>query len=272
MKESISYTFLLNIIIVFIFVCFSVIMGIFSYYRAFRANTIISQTIEKYEGYNCASKQEIATKLSNIAYNTPFKVTCDGKENPCLANEDQGYKIISYNLDNLEGNRYYANNNEMSSPIGVKEGKVTATKNYQYGIYTYMYVELPVVSNILRIPFFAKTDIMYEFRDLNYYDYSEIVYDERRIPKEYNKILDTQNIFNYSNELSNSYAEEANGGTSSILNIDSKGYEARERAKKDIDDDWTIDSADAGYVNVESIKALTGIVDNCKEIRNFKHY
>ena len=74
MKESISYTFVLNIIIIFIFICFAIIMGIFSYYRAFKANTIIINSIERNEGYNCISAQEAGQKLNNIGYSTPFNV------------------------------------------------------------------------------------------------------------------------------------------------------------------------------------------------------
>ena len=35
-------------------------------------------------------------------------------------------------------------------------------------IYTYMYVDLPVISSLIRIPFFSKTSIMYEFRNFSY--------------------------------------------------------------------------------------------------------
>lgn len=191
MKESISYTFLLNIIIIFIFTCFAIIMGIFSYYKAFRANTIISSAIEKYEGYNCASKEEIERNLNTISYNTPFKVTCNNKGSHCTTNEAQTYAVISYNLDfdydessskngilhtyNDGEIRGLAGDNNMNSPYdcsymklnGEEEKKYCVTnKHYQYGIYTYMYVELPVISSLLRIPFFSKTSIMYEFRNL----------------------------------------------------------------------------------------------------------
>ena len=85
MKESISYTFVLNIVIMFIFICAAVIMGIFSYFRAYKANTIIINEIEKYEGYNCLSAQTIAQKLSTISYNVN------------LASFKKSSKFINYN-------------------------------------------------------------------------------------------------------------------------------------------------------------------------------
>lgn len=168
MKESISYSFLLNIIILFIFVCVAIIMGIFSYYKAFRANTIISETIEKYEGFNCVSKEEIARKLGGLGYNTPFNVQCKSSDKNCETDSDTNgnYKVISYNLD-FEGNYIY--DEDMNSTYKCEEKNginyCTTNKHYQYGIYTYMYVELPVISNLLKLSYFSKTNPMYEFRN-----------------------------------------------------------------------------------------------------------
>ena len=183
MKESISYTFLLNIVIVFVFTCFAIVMGVLSYYKAFKANTIISETIEKYEGYNCLSKEEIAMKLGNIGYNTPFEVSCRKNDGKC-DDSGQSYKVISYNLD-LEGNLVYENEPMNSSYICDENGCAT-NKHYQYGIYTYMYLELPVISSIVRIPFFSKTSTMYEFR--NFYVENSNVEGEK-------KITDVEQIF-----------------------------------------------------------------------------
>lgn len=181
MKESISYSFLLNIIILFITVCAAIIMGIFSYYKAFRANSIITETIEKYEGYNCLAKEEIARKLGGIGYNTPFNVTCNNDGNCETDNAENGnYKVVSYNLDFDEGTLLEYKEGEtiktsaarlaydepMNSSYVCFEGKgCTTNKHYQYGVYTYMYVELPVVSNLIRLSFFSKTKPMYEFRN-----------------------------------------------------------------------------------------------------------
>lgn len=174
MKESISYSFLLNIVIVFVFTCFAIIMGVLSYYKAFRANTIISETIEKYEGYNCVSAEEIKRKLDGIGYNTPFSVNCNSKGDRCMTDEGQNYAIVSYNLDEGLSNSGLIFKNEkksttyeaMNSTYKCDANGCVTNKHYQYGIYTYMYVELPVVSSLIRIPFFSKTSIMYEFRNI----------------------------------------------------------------------------------------------------------
>ena len=172
MKESISYSFLLNIIIIFIFTCAAIIMGILSYYKAFRANTIISNAIEKFEGYNCLSKEEISRKLNGLGYNTPFKVSCKNSDGKC---DDSGesYKVTAYNLD-FEGNLVY-DDEKLNTVYICNDNGCATNKHYQYGIYTYMYVELPVVSKLIRILVFSKTSILYEFRNFYISDKALII-------------------------------------------------------------------------------------------------
>lgn len=179
MKESISYSFLLNIIILFIFVCAAIITGIFSYYRAFRAGTIIINEIEKYEGFNCVSADSISKKLSGVSYNLPFEVKCKDGETNCITDEGKNYKIYSYNIDAGEDpdsiEKIYLGDALSGDPpyydgasslcIG-GAGYCKMTKKYQYGVYTYMYVNLPVVSSLIKIPIYNKTRVMYDQRKL----------------------------------------------------------------------------------------------------------
>lgn len=210
MKESISYSFLLNIVIIFIFVCAAIIMGIFSYYKAFRANTIIVNAIEKFEGFNCMSQEEAAMKLSSIGYNVPFEVKCKNSwDKPCMTDNNNNYAVISYNLDdyNRISDSFYTSNNEMNSMLYYCKdddyNNCTHTERYQYGVYTYMYVDLPVISSVARIPFFSKTKVMHEFRDLGKANEKNITYDVNNIPKD---VIE----YSYTNSSikTNSYAEK----------------------------------------------------------------
>ena len=167
MKESISYSFLLNIIILFIFVCASIIAGIFSYYKAFRANTIIINEIEKYEGYNCNSMSKIASKLKTISYNLPFDVKCKDGEDNCATDEFNNYKVYSYNMGNIDVS-YELKENGVNGPSIQcnSKNKCQTVDTYQYGVYTYMYTDLPVVSGLLRIPVYSKTKPLHDYRNL----------------------------------------------------------------------------------------------------------
>ena len=199
MRESISYAFLLNIVIIFIFLCSTIVMGIFSYYRAFRANSIIISEIEKYEGYNCLSKDTIAKKLSIIAYNVPFDVKCKSDDKNCVVDKSKNYAVVSYNLDYDDGlyMRLIPRNDDSKESRSIDANPVddlmnskyskdgTHTKKYQYGVYTYMYTDIPIISSLLKIPFYSRTSVLYEFRNLKYVRYldQDMAFDYNFIPE-----------------------------------------------------------------------------------------
>ena len=137
MKESISYTFLLNIIITFIVISFFVIMCIMSYTRAFRVNSKIVNAIEIAEGYNSLSKRQIDSILTT-GYQK-LNVTCPPKE---------GQNAIDHNGNELPNNKtdngiciYYFDNGD----------------KYNYGVITYMTFDFPIINSIVRIPVYTRT-------------------------------------------------------------------------------------------------------------------
>ena len=90
--------------------------------------------------------------------------------------EHCNYKVYSYNLDvDLSDNPVMVEKIE----LGDKEydGSISKTcssdgtyckmsSEYQYGVYTYMYTDLPIVSGFLRIPVYNKTKKMQDQRNL----------------------------------------------------------------------------------------------------------
>lgn len=134
MKESISYTYLLNMMLVFIFVSFSVILVTISYTKAYRINSKIAGAIETAEGYNDKSIAEINRLISAFGYQQP-NITCKERSSGELIETDiKG--ICIYEIDN---DNYYS-----------------------YGITTYMLFDLPLV-NKLRIPVYNTTEKIYKF-------------------------------------------------------------------------------------------------------------
>lgn len=135
MKESISYTFLLNIIIIFIVISFFAIMSIMSYTKAFRAGSKVVNAIEVYEGYNGAIS-EIERTLTNYGYQRR-NMTCPKRDGQISINGVDGKTsdgICIYLFD---------------------EGKT-----YSYGVVTYMSFDFPIVKTLIRIPVYAKTMTM----------------------------------------------------------------------------------------------------------------
>lgn len=267
MKESISYTFLLNIIITFVFVCFVIIMGIFSYYRAFKANNIIINEIEKYEGFNCLSKESIERKLQGISYNVPFEATCSAfKGESCAFDDDKNYAVISYNLD--YNSWYYLNGDGMNSQYKCTEySQCFNTIKYQYGVYTYMYIDLPVVSSLIKLRLFGKTSIMTEYRNIATNEYNA-TYDENNIPDAaknrdyYGTVFSPTQIF--SPIVTSNYAK-ASVNNPGAIGPTSDGISARMLYQYDANNDGIFDGNDATLI-------LSGYNTTCGKIRDYSNY
>lgn len=146
MNESVSYTYLLNIIILFIFVAFAVLVGTLSYTKAFRVNSKIADAIEKCEGYNNCSQPEITRIVTNFGYvmsNTSCPIMKGASKNGQAINLSTGGKVYGYCIYEFQN-----------------DGDV---KHYSYGILTYMTLDMPVVVDVLKLRVYSKTDRIYNF-------------------------------------------------------------------------------------------------------------
>lgn len=143
MKESISYTFLLNIIITFIVISFFVIMCIMSYTKAFRVNSKIVNAIEISEGYNVVAKPEIDRTITNYGYQK-LNVTCPPKE---------GKSAIDYNGNVLVDGQ---------TDNGVCVYKFENGDKYSYGVVTYMTFDIPLINYFMKIPVYTRTMSLYK--------------------------------------------------------------------------------------------------------------
>ena len=147
MKTSIGSTFMYNIIIIFIVIIFAFIAGILSYYNAFKVSNRIIYAIEKFEGYNNKSIDEINNILTTIGYD-------QGTEN---LNCDETYKNMTLVSGDTPNFRYciYVDDSVTTGSHGVGT-------YFVYGVKTYMSIDLPFVSWI-RIPIYTTTNQIYKF-------------------------------------------------------------------------------------------------------------
>jgi len=148
MKESIGSTASLNIVFVFIAIIFAFLAASLSYYKAFKVNNIISNSILKYEGYNALSSNEIDSKLNSIGYqrynvNCPLTKEFNGVENDLVSDGENGICVYLYSAADI-------NNTTDNSD-----------RYYQYNIITYMTINLPVVGELIKIPVKTTTDEIY---------------------------------------------------------------------------------------------------------------
>lgn len=169
MRQSIGTTFMLNFIILFIFLVFAFLAGTLSYYKAYRINNYIVNGIEKYEGYNDYAKAEIAKGLTSLGYDISVSSDCpDTKEITHVSYDDSGnatFKVEGQRVSNNvnEGYCIYLFWNDVGAKAYDGNGLATTDIYYTYGILTYMKMRFPVVENILKIPIFSRTNRMYCF-------------------------------------------------------------------------------------------------------------
>lgn len=165
MRESIGTVSLLNFIIFFILLIFAFLMGTFSYYKAYKVNNAMVAAIEKYEGFNKLSYDEMEQKLANYGYNKvdfncPKKsndsdddslvqllaIDDDGKVHPKRDGEGLGYSgycIYAYNLDT----------------VGNKKNDVYTS----YEVTTVITFQFPIIQNLLKMKVSSKSSRIYDF-------------------------------------------------------------------------------------------------------------
>lgn len=151
MKQAIGSVPMYNIIIVFIVLTFGFLAATLSYMKAFKVNGRIAKALENYEGYNILSDQEITNTLTSIGYRIaePGSFECPTKKNKqavtALTGGTKNHYYCIYELD------YYQTGN-------------IKTKYFNYGVLTYIFVDLPFGFNF-KLPVYSETEKIFHFTD-----------------------------------------------------------------------------------------------------------
>ncbi len=139
MREGIGGIVTYNIVIMFLLIVFALIAITLSYFKAFRVNSYVISSIEKYEGYNRLSVVEADRSLKNIGYRVESNFKCPDRK---------GRKA----MDVIDGtnHRYcvYKTNHD---------------KYRSYGVVTYINFDLPIVGLLFRVPIYSESIMLYNF-------------------------------------------------------------------------------------------------------------
>ena len=138
MKQSISSSVTINIIVVFIVVTFAFLVASLNYYKAYKVNNAIADSIEKFEGYNDLAIREIELKLQSLGY-------VNGKKS-C---PDKGPQENT-NLENFSYCIY-------------KEAMDEKTGMFKYRIVTFLNFNIPIINRTLNLPVRTYTEGIYDF-------------------------------------------------------------------------------------------------------------
>ena len=153
MREAVGSAFIVNLILIFIGVISALLIGSISYSKAYKIKDRIIYTIEKYDGWSDATKNEIDKQINAIGYKLN-----DGASSRCpsIFSKRLGDNYISGNLvhgNNLGTNQYnycvYRNHYE-SSP------------GDYYTVVTFMTFDIPLIGGLLQFPVSGETSVIYE--------------------------------------------------------------------------------------------------------------
>ncbi len=157
MREGIGSVFLYNIIILFVIIVFGLLSATISYYKAFKVNERLLYSLDKFEGYNRFSKEEMENYLVSIGYT----YNPDGQKE-CPKEKDGGVLISTNNTHYLYCIYYFSDdrgNNEKDELNGDKEPIY-----YNYAVTSYIYADLPIVG-AFKLPVYTKGERIYNFSD-----------------------------------------------------------------------------------------------------------
>lgn len=157
MKESVGYTVTLNIVITFIIIVFAFLSAALIYFKSNKASNIITDTIQKYEGYNSYAKKEINAKLNSIGYNKK-KVDCDKYYNRV----DNKLKDGNYENGECYTDSYLPDGSDGYCVFMCNE-LYNEEYYYYYKISTNMMINIPIINDLLDIPIFSNTSRLYNF-------------------------------------------------------------------------------------------------------------
>lgn len=138
MKEAIGSIPLYNFIIIFIFITFGFLSATLTYYKAFKLNSKIAYSLEKYEGYNSLSATEINKNLDTLGYRKKNDVKCSTRKNMTIQSNKTNYPICIYESK-------------------LKDGY------FNYGIVTYIYMDIPILGGTFKIPVYTESERIFKF-------------------------------------------------------------------------------------------------------------
>ncbi len=152
MRDSIGGITLMSIFIFFFIMVTFFLTGTILYYKGYKINSQVINSLEKFEGYNEFSAADIDRTFQNMGYRqvTNADNNCGTADNPiiCLGNNASYDFTISCNVT-TDANAF-------------DSGKRLQNKHIVYKVTSYIYIDLPLNLK-LKIPISTKSNPIYLF-------------------------------------------------------------------------------------------------------------
>lgn len=136
MRQAIGTTQIINYIMIFIVITFGFLIATLSYMKAFKVNSQVALSIEKFEGNNPLAKADIKRKLDILGYRKEATHKCPN-----------GYS------------------NMLDYKLCVKRVPELGTENgyYKFKLITYINMDIPLLGGQFSIPVYSETEKMFKY-------------------------------------------------------------------------------------------------------------
>lgn len=147
MRTSLGGTVIMYIFIIFFILMAFILTGTVIYYKGYKINSQIANSLEKFEGYNQYSAEDMDRVFNSLGYRLKSNYKClNGVDGSCLAeNSKYDFSLTCSRSNKNEGSNWTGNNYYIT-----------------YKIKTYIYIDLPFNFSI-KIPVTSKTNPIYQF-------------------------------------------------------------------------------------------------------------
>ena len=145
MKEAIGNSAIFTIAIVLISLVIAVFLSSLNYSKAFKIKTNIVDIIENYEdGYIADNRDRIDTEIEEYLREAGYRVNTNNQQCPVIdgrsaLNNPYNYRYCIYEYSSTRGN--------------------------YYRVVTYMYLDIPLLSNVLQFQVAGQTKVFYHVVD-----------------------------------------------------------------------------------------------------------
>lgn len=151
MREAIANIGVFNLMIIFIIVLLAFFTGSLSYSKAFKVKDMMISEIQRDQGYEEETQDRIENSLREIGYRVS-----DGNRHECRYDDLTGENPSNYN--NYDYCVYRI------EPEPCNENNDNARCIVYYRVTAYMYFDVPIIGDMIRIPVNGETTTFYELK------------------------------------------------------------------------------------------------------------
>lgn len=146
MKAALGNAFIVNFIIIFTIIFIGLFVGATSYTKALRIKNRITDIIEEHGEYNNTTVDE---EINNYLADAGYRISNSDSSN-CKIN---GMDSSSYSIE-------YPSAGSSVSQYDYCIFKFNTNKGSYYGVKTYMYLDLPIIGDKVKIGVYGETKIL----------------------------------------------------------------------------------------------------------------